>query len=103
MGINREHVTHEKEAKDFLTQSNSGNRRISIPMPGSLRTVSHRANRKRSSGTCKHSEFRYRKETVRLAYSDLIYSNEVPLCFVPVGRCHLLLPRLFLIQMSLKG
>lgn len=86
MGTNRGHVIHRNEAKAFFTQSNSGSWRIGIPMPSSLRTISHRANCKRSSGTCKHSEFHYKKETLWLAYWDLIYGHVSSPLFCPNGK-----------------
>lgn len=57
MDPDRGHVTHREEAKDFITHSNNGSRRMGIPMAGSLKPIPHRANWKRSSGTCTHSEF----------------------------------------------
>ena len=46
MDTDRGHGTHREEAKDFITHSNNGSQRMGIPMPGSLKLVSHRKTEK---------------------------------------------------------
>lgn len=103
MDTDRRYMTMDQKQRTLLLTVMLEASRLAFSCPGSLRPSFHRADCKVPSGTCTHTEFYYRKETLRLAYQDLIYRTIACLCFAPVGRHYLYLPWLSTIQISSNG